>query len=227
MFFSKKYKTYLFTVITLIIAASYSTVKAQDWREEMKNLRYSPRYFGPNAFPMPELRSGRIDTRVEAELRGEYHTFEGDRTKDIYLRLFVPIAEGRAGFEVNYVIYEYYNMDQETVKERHAAGTSWRNGAHGDVIFSSFFQVLNSDKWADIMFEATIKTASGNRLADARYTDAASYWFDLNIGRNIYESTDKSTTVRLQGLAGFYCWMTNDLIHRQNDALVYSAGISG
>ena len=227
MFYSKK--SLLLTTIALIIAASsYSTAKAQDeeWREKMKYLQYSSRYFGPNAFPMPELRSGRIETRIEAELRGEYHAYEGDRTKDIYLRLFVPIAEGRAGVEVSYIIYEYYNMKRETVEERHAAGTSWRNGAHGDVIVSSLYQVLSNEKWVDIMVEASIKTASGNRLADARYTDAASYWFNMNIGRNLYKSANKSTSVRLQGLAGFYCWMTNDLIHRQNDAIVYSAGIS-
>ena len=34
----------------------------------------------------------------------------------------------------------------------------------------------------------------------------------------------KNASVRLQGMAGFYCWMTNDLIHRQNDALTYAIG---
>ena len=212
----------------LIITAITNTVKAQDWpRENMDYLQYSPRYFGPNAFPMPELRSGSIGTRWEAEVRGEYHTYEGDRTKDIFARIFVPIANGRAGFEVSYIVYEYYNMTPETVKERHAAGTSWKTGAHGDVIVSHFYQLLKSDKWADIMIESSLKTGSGNRLADARYTDAATYWFNLNIGRDLFVNTDKTTSIRMQGLAGFYCWMTNDKVHRQNDAIVYSAGISG
>lgn len=217
--------------ILLFTSLTVHTVKAQDdngsWQESMRDLIYSPGYFGPNAFPIPELRSGLIDTHWEVEVRGEYHEYEGDRAKDIYARLFVPIAEGRAGLEVSYIFYEYYNMTQATAEERHTAGTSWHEGAHGDVVVSAFYRLLKSDKWADVIVEAALKTASGNRLADARYTDAASYWFDLNVGRNIYKSVDNRASIRLQGLVGFYCWMTNDIVHRQNDAFLYSAGISG
>ena len=214
-------------LLTTVAVTNTATAQDEEWREKMKYLRYSPRYFGPNAFPMPELRSGSIGTKIEVELRGEYHTYEGDRTKDIYARIFVPVANGLAGVEVSYVLYEYYNMMPETVEERYAAGRSWKTGAHGDVIVSSFYQLLRSEKWADIMIEGTLKTASGNRLADARYTDAAAYWFNINVGRDIHNSVDRRTFIRLQGLAGFYCWMTNDMVHRQNDALTYSAGISG
>ena len=229
MILNKKAEYTFFLFIMLAINAVTNTAKAQgdDWREKMNYLQYSPRYFGPNAFPVPELRNGITGTKWEVELRGEYHTYEGDRTKDIYTRIFVPIANGRAGYEVSYILYEYYNMTPETVTERHAAGTSWKTGAHGDVLVSAFCQLLKSEKWADIMLEGTLKTASGNRLADARYTDAATYWFNFNIGRNLFESADKTTTLRIQGLAGFYCWMTNDQVHRQNDATTYSAGVSG
>ena len=225
-----KRTSFIFALTFLLsIAALPYSVEAQDgdYREKMKNLKYSPRYFGPNAFPVPELKSGKLSTRTEAEVRGEYHYYKGDLTKDIFARIFIPVAEGLAGLEVSYVIYEYYNMTPETVEERFAAGTSWKSGAHGDVIVSSFYQILRSEKWMDILVEATLKTASGNRLADARFTDAATYWFDVNIGRDIYKSADKKTSVRMQGYAGFYCWMTNDQVHRQNDAFTYSAGLSG
>jgi hypothetical protein len=168
---------------------------------------------------------GRTGTRWEVELRGEYHAYEGDRTKDVYARAFIPVAEGRAGVEVSCVVYEYYRMTQETVEERHAAGQYWDKGANGDIVVSSFYQLLRSEKWADILIEATLKTASGNRLADARYTDAATYWFNLNAGRYLYKSPDDRYSLRIQGLAGFYCWMTNDIVHRQNDAILYTAGV--
>jgi hypothetical protein len=225
MILNRKTICLLFIILAASTTINKGLAEGDDWRENMKYLQYSPRYFGPSAFPMPELRDGFLGTRWEAELRGEYHEYEGDRTKDIYLRLFVPVAEGRAGCEVNYVIYEYYNMTRETVEERHAAGRSWAYGAHGDVLISSFYQLLRSEKWADILLEATLKTASGNRLADARYTDAATYWFNVNIGRNLYKSPDNKFHLRIQGLAGFYCWMTNDMVHRQNDAFTYAAGI--
>lgn len=199
----------------------------ESWREQMKDLIYSPRYFGPNALIIPELRTGRIDSRWEAEVRGEYHYYKGDKTQDIYARLFIPIANGRAGVELHGVIREDYKMSEETRKERHAVETSPPIGCHGDVTISSFYQILRNEKWCDIMVTANIKTASGNRVCDARYTDAASYWFDMSLGRNLYQNTDKSAAIRMQMMAGFYCWMTNDLIHRQNDAFLYGIGTSG
>ena len=225
MDFLKKNTSVLCCLFIVWMVPTLGKTQDDSWRERMKELIYTPRYFGPNAFPLPELRSGRIGAFWELEVRGEYHEYQGDRTKDIYTRAFVPIAEGRAGLEVSYVLYEYYYMTQATVEERHAAGPSWKNGAHGDVIVSFFIQALQNEKWIDIMFEGTLKTASGNRLADARYTDAASYWFAAHAGRYLYHHNN--AYIRLQGFAGFYCWMTNDLVHRQNDAITSSAGLSG
>ncbi|MDR1525397.1 MAG: hypothetical protein LBS79_09140 [Tannerella sp.] len=227
MTFEKKTTCLLFFILTASIAINKGFAQDTDWREKLKDLQYSPRYFGPNAFPIPELHSGRTGTQWEVELRGEHHAYEGDRTKDVYVRTFIPVAEGRAGVEVGYIVYEYYNTTQETVEERHAAGRYWESGAHGDIVISSFYQLLRSERWADIMIEATLKTASGNRLADARYTDAATYWFNLNAGRYLYKSPGEQYSLRIQGLCGFYCWMTNDIVHRQNDAVLYAAGISG
>lgn len=197
------------------------------WRENLKFLQYSPRYFGPNAFPVPTLRNGSIGNRIEAEIRGEYHFYEGDRTSDVFTRLLIPVADGRAGLELSWVVHEYYEMTGATVEERHGAGPSWITGATGDIVVSSFYRLPENIRFAAITLEATLKTASGNRLVDARYTDAATYWFDVNIGRSLYESADSKYNVNIQGLIGFYCWMTNDIIHRQNDATVYSGGISG
>jgi hypothetical protein len=200
--------------------------QGDSWREQLEFLQYSPRYFGPNAFPVPELRNGHIGNRIEAELRAEYHYYTGDRTKNVLARLLIPVADGRAGLEVSGVMYEYYKMTQATVEERHAIERSWKAGAAGDLIISSFYRLLKNSRGTALTLEAAFKTASGNRLVDARYTDAGAYWFDVNIGRPLYRSASNEYNVSLQGLFGFYCWMTNDIVHRQNDALVYSVGVS-
>ncbi|RHJ87615.1 hypothetical protein [Parabacteroides sp. AM08-6] len=200
---------------------------AEDWRDKTKLLIYSPRYFGPNAFPLPEMRNGDVSKRIEAEVRGEYHYYKGDKTKDLYARVLVPFVKGRAGVEVSLVVLEKYKMTPETRDERFAVATESPIRCTGDVIFTSFFQVLRSEKWADIVLSGTIRTASGGRLCDARYTDAAAYWFDLNIARNLWKSTDGKASLRMQVLGGFYCWMTNDLVHRQNDAMAYGGGLTG
>jgi len=214
------YKCFIISFLIVFcgnIAAQYD----EEWREEMNYLRYSPRYFGPNAFPLPELHNGLIGMRIEAEMLGEYHYYAGDRTKDVQLRCFIPVADGLAGLELSYLVYEYYNMTPETVAERHAAGTSWADGAHGDVIITSYYQLIRKWNGLNGALEATLKTASGNRLADARFTDAATYWFDVNIGKSL------NKYISIQALAGFYCWTTNHVAHRQNDAIIYAAGISG
>jgi hypothetical protein len=215
-------------LVLMGIFGCFSPAYAQsdDWREKTKLLVYAPRYFGPNAFPLPELHSGRVGDRYEVEVRGEYHYYTGDRTKDVYARLFVPFAGGRAGLEVSGVIREYYVTSEETKEERHAADTRPPIPCYGDVIIRSFYQLVKSDRWCDLMLGSSLKTASGGRLCDARYTDAATYWFDLTAGRDLVRNAEHSAFLRLQGMVGFYCWMTNDLVHRQNDATLYGAGLS-
>lgn len=212
--------TFLF--LTLFI----SPAMGQEWRENMENLIYSPRYFGPNGFPIPELRDSRALKRFEIEIRGEYHYYSGDKTKDLYTRAMIPIVRDKAAIEVSAVVFEDYKLTPETKEERFTAETESPISYNGDVIVSAIFQILKSPKWADILVSLNLKTASGGRLVDARFTDAASYWFDLTVGRTLYEDKNLNASVSVQGMAGFYCWMTNDIVHRQNDATHYGVGLT-
>lgn len=214
-------------LIALLSVLLVSPVKADSWRDKTELLIYSPYYFGPNGFPIPELRSGKVSDRFEVELRGEYHHYSGDKTKDLLFRALVPAVRGRAGVEVSFVIREYYKMTPETRDERNAVEVKSPITCRGDVIISAFFQVLKSDKWVDALTSFTLKTASGGRLCDARYTDAASYWMDLHVGKDLYKNPENNISLRAQTMIGFYCWMTNDLIHRQNDAISYGGGLTG
>jgi len=214
----------LFALCTLLFFPVFTF--ADDYHDQAKYLIYSPRYFGPNAFPIPTLRSGKVGSRYEAEVRGEYHYYSGDKTKNIYTRVLLPFVKGRAGVEVSLNLFEDYKMTPETVAERHAIGPESPITCHGDVIVSAFFQILRSEKWVDAMVNMTLKTASGGRLCDARYTDAASYWFDLAIGKDLIKPQEKNFALRMQAMVGFYCWMTNETIHRQNDAVLYGGGLT-
>lgn len=229
---SKKNQHIIMKLIGRLFAIIFSFVlfptvsHAESWRDKTEFLIYSPRYFGPNAFPVPELRSGLVNQRYEIELRGEYHHYTGDKTRDLFARVLLPFVRGRAGVEVSLVITEKYKMTPETRDERFAVETESPIPCHGDVIVNSFFQVLKSEKWADVMISANLKTASGGRLCDARYTDAVSYWFDATAGRDLLKSADGRFSLRAQAMVGFYCWMTNDLVHRQNDAISYGGGLT-
>nr|WP_165155684.1 hypothetical protein [Parabacteroides sp. ZJ-118] len=216
-------------IVLLFILSLYISFPAgaESWRDKTALLVYSPRYFGANAFPLPVLTGGDLSDRWELELRGEYHTMPGDQTKDIFARVYVPIAQGRAGVVVSGVIQEWYKTSEAVRDERNAVETSSPIRCFGDVIVNCYYQVLRNKRWADVVVSVNLKTASGGRLCDARFTDAAAYWFTAEAGRMLWEDTSRSAWVRLQGLAGFYCWMTNDLIHRQNDAFCYGIGLSG
>lgn len=191
----------------------------------MEKLIYTPRYFGPNAFPIPEVRSGKIEDKYKIEFRYDYHHADGDETQDLFGRLYVPFGK-RAALELSGVIFENYHMTEDLMKERYAFNPASTDGScFGDLIINSMFQLLESEKWFDATLTAGFKTASGSKLIDARYTDAAAYWFDISMGRNILDSGDPENYVKLVGMGGFYCYMTNRPENRQNDAWLVGGGI--
>jgi hypothetical protein len=221
-----------FLVLTLLplSAKSFAREGPDDWVYRTLELIYSPRYFGPSAFPVPELRPGKAPEQYELEVRGQYHHYTGDRTKDLFLRALLPIVKGRAGVEVSFIPVEKYRLTPETRDERHAVDTVCVPGVSytGDVVISAFFQLVRSEQWMDLMCSLNLKTASGGRLCDARFTDAATYWIDFTAGKDLLKSRDGKYALRAQAMGGFYCWMTNDVLwHRQNDAVSFGLGLTG
>jgi hypothetical protein len=212
-------------LLALAFTCSPAGAQVTDWRENMRNLIYSPRYFGPNAFPLPELQSGQTATRCLVELRGEYHDYSGDPTSDYLVRLLYPVVKGKASVELFFIFKEAYRMTPQVRDERHADQLQSPIPYAGDVVITTSYQILDSHRYLpDLMLSAGLKTASGGRLCDARFTDAAAYWADATFGTALFSSPYSS--FRLQAMGGFYCWMTNDLVHRQNDAILYGAGFT-
>lgn len=200
-----------------------------EWRDKGLLLTYSPRYFGPSAFPIPELRTALAPSRFEVELQGRYHYYTGDKTKDLFARLMIPVVKGRVGIEVTAIIKEDYKLTPETRDERNAVDTELpsHESYQGDIVINTLFQVLRSEKWMDIMASLNLKTASGGRLCDARFTDAVTYWMDVTVGKDLLKNNSGTATLRMQAMVGFYCWMTNDIVHRQNDATSFGIGFTG
>ena len=129
-----------FCLVVSCLLAYVSPVKALEWWEKVEYLTYSPRYFGPNAFPIPELVGGSLSSRWEVELRGEYHKTRGDQTKDIFTRLYIPVVKGRVGVNVSWVFQEWYEMSPEVRDERYAVELKSPIVCRGDVIFNFYFQ---------------------------------------------------------------------------------------
>jgi hypothetical protein len=116
-------------------------------------------------------------------------------------------------------------MDSLTRDERACREYSGKGLAGGDIYFASFINLLEEKKFIpQATLECVIKTASGTNLANARFTDAPGYWFNLHTSKKLY--TLKNYTYWINLNTGFYSWQTNMDKHRQNDAFVYGLSVN-
>ena len=110
-------------LLTTFVFAFFATDShADSWRDKTELLIYSPRYFGPNAFPIPEMRDGQVSERYEVDVRGEYHYYTGDKTWDIVGRALLPFFRGRAGVEINWCFKEKYKMTPAQYRAKNRGG---------------------------------------------------------------------------------------------------------
>ena len=182
----------------------------------------APLWFGPNAFPVPEMSDGLLGTACTVELAGDY--FHGrladglDRTYDAFLRLHLPLWSDRAALTVWMPMVEFWQTDATVDAARHIASDPAKDPGHdsGDVYISLDIQLLTeTDLRPSVLLRSVLKTASGNNYGYARYYDAPGYFFDLTAGKNF-------GPVRLAATTGFLCWQTDN--GRQNDAVQYGLG---
>ena len=180
-----------------------------------------PAYLGPNALPVPETGQGRIDENAGFLVRADWHASAGDNTQNLFLKLAVPFASGRVGLELFWTPVEHYRTSIAIRDRRVSREVSPRGWSAGDVYFRTLIQLLKDHgRWPDISIGLACKTASGDNLEGARYTNAPGYCFDLTAGRSL------SVRLRAFGSLGMYVWQTYDAMYPQNDALFYALGLS-
>ncbi|MCD4745738.1 MAG: hypothetical protein K8R58_05520, partial [Bacteroidales bacterium] len=78
----------------------------------------SPKYMGPNALPVPEIRNGLLNDEIEFEISTEYHFMKGDNTYNLFSKLYFPFAKNKIAVELYGVPVEYYQMDSSLRYER-------------------------------------------------------------------------------------------------------------
>lgn len=183
-----------------------------------------PGYMGPNALPVPEIKKGLVEEAGFLQLSTEYHLGDGDRTFNTFAKAYLPLVHRRVAIELYGVPYEYFRLQEQTRFSRRArdrSGHTW-----GDFYFGTIIQLLKDKPvFPDMALSLSCKTAYGNNLVNARFTDAPAYFFDLSFGKNLKPGQLLFRNTRLYGTAGFYVWQTNSAIHRQNDAFLYGLGL--
>ena len=187
-------------------------------------IRMTPGYLGPNALPVPEIKKGIVIPGSNLEFSFDTHFKKGDPTQDIFGKYYRSFADNKIAIEIYGVLLEHYAMSDSVRDERIARDKDGKGIAFGDLYFSTMIQLVKNRKFPDTMLRMTGRTASGNHLDAARYSDMPGYFFDLSFSRN-HTCKNEQITYRPYATLGFYSWQTNDELNLQNDALLYGAGI--
>lgn len=190
----------------------------------------APAYFGPNAFPVPDMSDGTTSDKLKVELAADgfvcsaTSSLSDDITADLFARLTVPLFTDRVNLVVWMPVVEWYRSGPQINALRRVQNPDrWITGFDsGDAYVSTDILVLDEKKrGCALVLRAALKSASGNSFGTARVYDAPGYFFDVSVGRNIYQSYDRKTVLRTALSTGFLCWQTAD--GRQNDAVMYGA----
>lgn len=214
----------LYSVFFLVAVVGFSTkayaVVPTEYPDLGQPTHIAPLYFGPNAFPIPDMLDGRTQSTLRLELAGDgywsYRQF--NRTADLFARVSIPLFTDRVNLTVWMPVMEWYEQDNA------------RGHGAGDVYLSTDVAILkNIIKAPQIALRVAMKTASGGDFDKWRHYDSPGYFFDVSAGKSIYVGKNKSSSVlykedknvelRLSGSVGFLCWQTDN--GRQNDAVSY------
>ena len=228
----RKYIVFILLTVSLFARAEEEPLVPIERSDYSRPTGIAPYYFGPNAFPIPDMLDGRTESRLRLELAGDgYFGFQKDRTTDVFIRAYIPLFTDRVNLTLWMPVMEWYKMTTERQRTCRLQDSVVMSGHEaGDVYISTDIQLLKARKYApDIVLRAAMKTASGGGFEKARQYDDPGYFFDLAIGKSLYFGrgktfpyTDSEETVvelRFAGSAGFLCWQTDN--GRQNDAVMY------
>ena len=190
----------------------------------------APGYFGPNAFPVPDMLDGTTSSDLRVELYGDGFlcSMAGNPTDDITLDLFakatIPLFTDRVNLVIWMPVVEWFRSGPAVnVLRRVQDPDRCISGVDsGDAYVSTDILILDERKrGCGLVLRAALKSASGNSFGTARVYDAPGYFFDVAVGRDIVKSADGKTVFRTALSAGFLCWQTGN--GRQNDAVMYGA----
>lgn len=189
--------------------------------------KVAPGYFGPNAFPVPDMLDGRTSSEVVAELYADSFfctmtdNLTDDITVDLAAKLTIPLFTDRVNLVLWMPVVEYFKTTPYINELRRLEDVNTLSGVDsGDAYVSTDIRLLQQDRHGyDLALRAALKSASGNSFSKGRVYDSPGYFFDAAVGRDIVMRTDMSVRVALS--SGFLCWQTDN--GRQNDAVMYGA----
>lgn len=184
----------------------------------------SPKFMGPNALPVPQIKNGTLSKQPYFQIGAEQHRAQGDNTSNLYSKFYTTLFSPRVAFSADVIPIEYYKTDSITRDIRRARNKN-AEVSRGDFYFGTYIQLIEDHhKLPDVLLSINFKTASGGNLANARNPDAPGYFFDLSFGKVIDAFKEQKISIKPHRMIGFYVWQLQGSHQQQNDAFLYGLG---
>ena len=213
-------------LLALLIAAGSFVACLADDAGNLYDSRpiISPYYFGPNAFPVPEIAE-RTSPFLNVGIFGEYYRgTRKDNTYDLLLKTEIPLFTPRVNLSLWWQVMEWYHTSKEFLQTadiaepyREDALTGHRSG---DIYVATLIQILDENKYRPgLTVRAALKTASGGGFNVRRFYDSPGYFFDTALCKRFILSSVIPIRFNCAVSTGFLCWQTAQSV--QNDAIMY------
>ncbi len=185
------------TILSIFLFSCFTILWAQ--------VKYAPAWFGPNANPVPEFTDARIPAKTTISLMGDYYFGFGDKTKNGYFKVEIPLLPEFVSFKFWASTLENYTVTPELSEIRGMNG-NLTGQPNGDLYVQTRIAILKeSSKAPAIIFNTTLKTASGTNFTERRYFDTPGYYFDLEFGKSIHLNNNFISEIRGVANLGFLC----------------------
>ncbi len=220
-------KQIIAAVLTLLAPIYYTESASAQTSLEKPDLStpslIAPDYFGPNAFPIPDMLDGTTHSKLKVELSTDYFAgHRSDKTYDVALKCICPLFSDRVNLTLWVsAISEWYEMSDESHEHSRLPDEIEKRGQEfGDAYLSTDIHVMKqSETRPDISLRVALKTALGYGFFKARYYDGPGYFFDTSVAKSLYFDSKFLNELRFVASTGFLCWQTDN--GRQNDAVMY------
>ncbi|MCG2793716.1 MAG: hypothetical protein L6262_09255 [Weeksellaceae bacterium] len=187
-------------------------------------VHHTTNWFGPNANPVPEFTDATIPEKTNLTLLGDAYFGHGDNTQSVNVKIEVPLIAKKVSVKVWMVPFEKYKVSDEVFQRRNMlVGKS--GTASGDFYVQTRISITSEREYRPaIIFNATLKTASGSNFKDRRFFNTAGYYFDTELGKSLHLDTDILKEIRLVANLGFFSWdVQTPGLNVQDDAIMYGA----
>ena len=187
----------------------------------------APAYFGPNAFPVPEMLDDAVSRELEVKFRGDWFRGDyGDRTGSLLASLRMPVFTSRVNLVVWMPVIEGYHLSTRWVEHAPLEPTVERRGhTIGTMFVSTDILLMRETRRRPAMaIRAALKTAAEDDWTTARYYDCPGYFFDMAFGKDFAVRRGVLKSLRLGISGGFLCWQTDNA--RQNDATMFAGKLT-